>query len=95
MQTMVEDIYQDQKKGEQGRPSHTEGKREGGGEDPPKTPPYSPSFLDGSLHSQFKKQNKFDEKIDFNIPQLKLYIKFELPIYNGECNAKKLDIWIR
>ena len=27
MQTMVEDIYQDQKKGEQGGPSHLEGKR--------------------------------------------------------------------
>ena len=95
MQTKVEELFQDRKKGEQYGPFDTKGKLEGGSEDLPKTPPSPPSFLDGSLHSQFKKQNKFDEKIDFNIPQLKLYIKFELPIYNGECNAKKLDIWIR
>ena len=34
-------------------------------------------------------------KIDFNVPQLKLDIKFELPMYNGEINAEKLDNWIR
>ena len=27
MQTMVEDLYQDRKRGEQGGPSHTEGKK--------------------------------------------------------------------
>ena len=89
---MVEELYQDQKKGEQGGPSHAKGKKEGGGEEPPKTPPYSSSYLDGSLHSPFEKQNA---KIDFNVPQLKLDIKFELPMYNGELNAEKLDNWIR
>ena len=29
------------------------------------------------------------------MPQLKLDIKFELPIYNGELNVEKLDNWIR
>lgn len=28
------------------------------------------------------------------IPLLKLDIKFEIPMYNGEVNAKKLDNWI-
>ena len=56
MQTMVEKLYQDQKRGEQGGPTHTEGKKEGGGEEPPKTPPYSPTYLDGSLHSPFEKK---------------------------------------
>ena len=28
------------------------------------------------------------------MPQLKIDIKFELPIYNGELNAEKLDDWI-
>ena len=69
-----------------------EGKKEGGGEEPPKTPPYSLYYLDGSLQSPSK--NKI-EKIDFNVPQLKLDIKFELPMYNGELNAEKLDNWIR
>ena len=33
---MVEELYQDQNKFEQGGPSHTEGKREGGSKDPHK-----------------------------------------------------------
>ena len=82
IQTMVEEFYQDWNKGEKGFPSHIEGKREGGGEGPPKTPPSSRSFLVGSLPS-FEKKKKFDGKIDFNMPWLKLDIKFELPIYNG------------
>ena len=51
-----------------------------------------PCKLDGSLHSPFEKQKG---KIDFNVPQLKLDIKFELPMYNGEINAEKLDNWIQ
>ena len=56
MQTMVEELYHDRKRGEHGGPSLTEGKKEGGGEDPPKTPPSSPSYLDGSLPSPFEKK---------------------------------------
>ena len=63
MQTMAEELYQHRNKGEQGGPYHTEGKREGGGEDPPKTPLYSPSFLNVSLHSPFEKQNKLMGKL--------------------------------
>ena len=77
---MVEELYQDWKKGEQGGPFHIEGKGEGGGKDPPKNPP---SCHDGSSHSSYGKQN-----VDFNMPQLNLDIKFELPIYNGELNAE-------
>ena len=35
MQTMVEKLYHDRKKGEKGSTSHVEGKKEGGGEEPP------------------------------------------------------------
>ena len=91
MQTIVEDIYQYQKKGEQGGPSHVEGKK-GGGEEPPKIPASFPSYLDGSLHSPFENKKG---TIDFNVPQLNVDIKFELPMYNGELNAEKLDNWIR
>jgi len=73
MKMMVEELYQDWKKGEWEGQSHAEVKKEGGGEEPPKTPPSSPSYLDGSLHSPFEKQKG---KIDFNVPQLKLDIKF-------------------
>jgi hypothetical protein len=34
-------------------------------------------------------------KTPSQIPSLNLDIKFELPIYNGEVNAEKLDNWIR
>ena len=54
MQTMVEEIYHNHKKGEHEGPSHDEGKKEGGGEEPPKTPSSSPSYLDGYLHSLFE-----------------------------------------
>ena len=56
IQKMVEDIYQDQKRAEQGGPSHDEGKKEGGDEEYPKTPPPSPSFLDSSLNYPFEKE---------------------------------------
>jgi hypothetical protein len=29
------------------------------------------------------------------MPLLKLDVKFELPLYDGELNAEKLDNWIR
>jgi hypothetical protein len=92
MQTIVEELYQDRKKGEQGGPSHTEGKKEEGGEEPPRTPPTSPSFLDVSTPSPFEKQKT---KVDPNMHHLKLNIKFELPMYNGEINVEKLDNSIR
>ena len=77
MQTMVDELYQDWKRVEQGGTFHVEGKKEGGGEEPPKTPPSSMSYLDGSLHSPFEKKKG---KIDFNVPRLKLDIKFEFPM---------------
>ena len=30
-----------------------------------------------------------------NMPYFKLDVKFELPIYNGELDAEKLDNWIK
>ena len=77
MQTIIEELYQDRKKGEQGIPPCAEGKKEVGGEEPPKSPPSSLSYINGSfsLHSPFRNQKA---KIDFNVPQLKLDIKFEL-----------------
>jgi hypothetical protein len=97
MQVMVEELYQDRKKGEQGSSSQVKGKEEGVGKDPPKTPPSpsTPSELDGSFHYSDDKKKKTNEKIEVNMPQLKLDIKFDLPVYNGELNAEKLDNWIR
>jgi hypothetical protein len=29
------------------------------------------------------------------MPLLKIDVKFELPLYDGEVNAKRLDNWVR
>jgi hypothetical protein len=59
---------------------------------PPSSPPSSPSSSSSSSKSNAKKHvNKHKNEM----PLLKLDVKFELPIYDGEVNAKKLDNWIR
>jgi hypothetical protein len=59
---------------------------------PPPSPPYSSS----STNSRpLPNSPKGHGKTPSQIPLLKLDIKFELPIYNGEVNAEKLDSWIR
>jgi hypothetical protein len=40
-------------------------------------------------------QKKQPEKVDSNLPMLKLDVKFDLPMYNGELNVEKLDHWIK
>jgi hypothetical protein len=59
---------------------------------PPSTPPSSPSSPSSSSKSSEKK-NVHKNKNE--MPLLKLDVKFELPIYDGEVNAEKLDNWIR
>ena len=54
MKTMVEELHQEWKKGEQRGPSHVEGKKEGGGEETPKTPTSSSSYLDIYMPSPFE-----------------------------------------
>jgi len=64
IQMMVEELYQDRKKGEQSGPYNTKGKKEEGDEEPPKTPPNSPSLPDGSIPSPFEKHKT---KVDPNL----------------------------
>jgi hypothetical protein len=59
---------------------------------PPSTPPSSPSSSSSSSKSSGKK-NVHKNKHEMAL--LKLDVKFELPIYDGEVNAEKLDNWIR
>jgi hypothetical protein len=59
---------------------------------PPSTPPSSPSSSSSSSKSSEKKNV---HKNKHEMPLLKLDVKFELPIYDGEVNAEKLDNWIR
>jgi hypothetical protein len=66
----------------------------GNGASPPPSPPSSSSSSSTSSRP-LPNSPKGHGKTPSQIPSLKLDIKFELPIYNGEVNAEKLDNWIR
>jgi hypothetical protein len=55
---------------------------------PPSSPPSYPSSSSSSSKSNGKK-NVHKNKNE--MPLLKLDVKFEFPIHNGEVNEKKLD----
>ena len=91
MKAMMEillDERAERKKKEEGSPSRTtevkpeeKCKRVGGDGDPPDT---NQTF--SSSHSN---------NASPNMPYFKLDVKFELPIYNGDVDAEKLDNWIK
>ena len=58
------------------------GKGVGGDSDPPET---NQTF--SSSHTSHSN--------NANMPYFKLDVKFELPIYNGDLDAEKLDNWIK
>ena len=66
----------------------------GKGEDPSETSSPSSSSSESSSTAS-SNPNKQPEKAKFDLPYLKLDIKFELPTYNGELNVEKLDDWIK
>jgi hypothetical protein len=61
----------------------------GNGASPPPSPRSSSSSSTNSI--PLPNSPKGHGKTPSQIPSLKLDIKFELPIYNGEVNAEKLD----
>jgi hypothetical protein len=64
-----------------------EGGCEGGGPSKPSSPLFSSSSTNQeSEHSSHKKASKKSSHAH-NLPLLKLDVKFELPIYDGELNA--------
>ena len=60
-----------------------------GGEEPPP----SPSASEGSPSSHH--HNRRNSKDASKKPFFKLDVKFDLPMFNGESNAEKLNNWIR
>ena len=62
------------------------------GEDPPQIPPSPPSSSSSSSKSTAKKHV---HKHKQEMPLLKLDVKFELPMYDGEVNVERLDNWVR
>jgi hypothetical protein len=68
------------------------------GEDPPQippSPPSSPSTSSSSSSSSKSTTRKNVHKHNQEIPLLKLDVKFELPMYDGEVNVERLDNWAR
>jgi hypothetical protein len=69
------------------------------GEGPPQippSPPSSPSTSSSSSSSSSKSTpRKHSHKHKNEMPLLKLDVKFELPMYDGEVNAERLANWVR
>ena len=59
---------------------------------PPPSPPSSPSSSSSSSSSHKTSSSKKKKK---KSSLIKLDVKFDLPIYDGELNVEKLDTWIR
>jgi hypothetical protein len=100
MKSMVEELYHERgqrrnPKVEEGESSvRAEGGVGGGGPSEPSSPSSSSSTSEASVHSsKDKKPKKTHHSSD--MPLLKLDVKFNLPTYDGELDAKKLDNWIR
>lgn len=102
MKMMIEELYiewqrkrerKDRKK-EQAESSSKDdkGKGVGGGRDPPEPPSPSSSSSSSSSSSTSSKKK---QPVQSNSPLLKFDVKFDLPIYNGELDADKLDNWIK
>jgi hypothetical protein len=71
----------------------TPGRDGGNGASPPPSCP--PSSSSSSSSTSLKHLPNGHGKTPSQIPSLKLDIKFEFPLYNGEVNTEKLDNWIR
>jgi hypothetical protein len=96
MVKVLYDDYLEQKRHFQGQSSKQDKSEEG--EDPPKNPP-SPSSSSSSCSSSTSLDTtysrKHSHKHKHDMPLLKLDVKIELPMYDGEVNAKRLDNWVR
>jgi hypothetical protein len=99
MLEMVKVLYEDYL--ERKRPvlgEYSKGKSEEGEDhpqippSPPSSPPSSPSSSSSSSKSNAKKHV---HKHKNEMTLLKLDVKFELPIYDGEVNVERLDNWVR
>ena len=106
MKEMVKVLYEEgntRLQGESSKPPKGEGSSGGGnanGDKPPPSPPSSSSSSSqasspSSTNTNLAHTHHHSSKGTGKSPFLKLDVKFKLPIYNGEVNAKKLDNWNR
>jgi hypothetical protein len=96
MREIIDDLYRRiHKSSDEEYLVKVEGGGEGGGPKEPSSPSSSSSSTNGaSEHYSHKKSTKKSSHAH-NFPLLKLDVKFELLIYDGELNVEKLDNWIK
>jgi hypothetical protein len=100
MSDMVGKMYGDykkrmEKKGKKKESSVDENAsvNQGAGGDPPK-PPYSPSNSISSSFDHSHHSHHSSHKYSFKKPLLNIDVNFDLPMFSGDVNSKKLDNWI-
>ena len=106
MSEMVKVLYEERilrMQGESSRHPRGEGspggEGHGNGKKPPPTPPSSsppssPSYSSSSTTTTLQYVHPHTSKGVGKLPFLKLDVKFELLMYNGEMNVGNLDNWI-
>jgi hypothetical protein len=98
---MVERMYRDyekrmKKKGKK-KEEHVDDDasvNQGAREDPPE-PPFSPSSSSSSSFEHSHHSYHSSHKASFKKTLLKIDVKFDLPMFNGYVNPKKLYNWIQ
>ena len=106
MKEMVKVLYEERNtklQGESSKPPKGKGSSGGGNGNGDRPPPSSPSFSSSSsqayspssTNTTLTHTHQHTSKGTGKLPVLKLDVKFELPMYNGEVNVEKLDNWIR
>ena len=93
MKSMVEELYTERRERTKGASlvKTEEGEGAGGGGDPPDSSNPTDSPLSPHNSSDDHKEKNTNS---FRKPLLKLDVKFDLPMFNGESNADKLNNWI-
>ena len=95
MQQMLGELYEQKKVRDVDSYSKASKKEKGKGKtDKPPSPPSSPSSSSSSSSSSSNVEFETEKKPK-KTSLLKLDVKFELPVYDGEMNPEKLDNWIK
>lgn len=89
MAEKVDQLFSRLEKVEERKPEEQGSVHGNGGEEPPPSP--STSEISSSSHHHHHRNSRDASKKPF----FKLDVKFDIPMYNDEINAEKLNNWIK